>query len=1514
MDDSETNSSAIGDRPAVMNPNGVGNSTIVTGDDPYFVHSNELTGSSIVSKVLVGQENYATWKRSMEIALSGRYKLGFVEGKYPKPSDVVMAARWQRCNDVVMSWLINSVSEKIVGEILHAKDAATAWEILESSYAGTNLARQSELQRELGNLVQGDLSVAMYKRKLESLWQELDGLKVNKCPNTGKCPCCKKNDEDCKADRVIKFLMGLNDDYASVRTHVFAMSEVPKFSVVFGLALSEEASRKARHIGKVESSALAAQTDQVNSSQADSSHGGQSRQYSTSQTNQMRGRDAGRGSFGRGRPRLFCSHCQIPGHLKENCYKLIGYPQNYKQNRNFNNSSNSGGKSSANSAANTGSSDSSGESIAKQFTNEQLEQILALFKGNGLTDKTNAQVNMAHVHMAGIANSYPEFMINGDWLIDSGATSHFTYDANLLRNIHELKEIHRVTLPNGECFEIKSKGDCHLQNGIVLYNVLLVPEFQVNLISVYRLVSDSNFKVLFTDRNCIIQDHRERIILETGSPVGALYSTKQLKTAYNGDSANSLEVQPQIQEMEKWHNRLGHAPMDIVTQLLRNKIPSIHCKNLRYQCTICPLAKQTKLPFALSNHTTCAPFELLHSDVWGPFHVPTIANAQYFLTIIDDYTRAVWTFLMKCKSETTDIIIGMFHMVATQFGKAIKRFRSDNGGEFFNNKLTSFLQSKGCIHQSSCPYTPQQNGLAERKNRHILEVARALMFEAGLPKHFWGDSVLTATHIINRLPTPVLKGKSPWEMLFGEKPHVDHLRVFGCSCFVSTKVHTRDKFDPRALECIFLGYPAGQKGYKLFCLSTQQVLISRHVIFREHIFPFKRNSVQLNPSNSLSVSPMMIPDAGNLHFNDDELLAGTQTDDDQWFFDAENPDDPVFYDIQHADESDTVELPMTNPDISGTNTPATVELPMVTSDIFGTNAPVTVEVPQRKSTRVSKKPAWTKDYICNTVVSKSSPHLLQNFISYSKCAPHHAVFALQISSIQEPTSYTQASKDTQWVEAMNKEIKALEGNNTWVLTELPKDKTVVDCKWIYKIKYLADGSIERFKARLVARGFTQVEGLDYHETFAPVAKMTTVRCLLAIAAARNWPLHQLDVDNAFLHGTLEEEVYMKLPPGFYRKEKAAGKVCKLVKSLYGLKQASRQWFAKFSDSLIEFGFKSSLNDYSLFTLTKGDIFLILLVYVDDVIITGNSEELISEVKQFIHHKFKIKDLGHLKYFLGLEVARSTEGIFLNQRKYALELLEEHSLTDCKPAKTPIRLKHNLSMSTAPILNDQLQYRRLVGKLIYLTITRPDLAYPVHILSQFMQHPTEDHQSAALRLLRYVKAAPAQGILFPACSDLQLKAFCDADWAACPLTRRSITGHCVMLGPCVISWKTKKQPVVSRSSAESEYRSMAAVCCELTWLARLVSDMGIHVSSAIHLHCDNKAAIHIAHNPVFHERTKHVELDCHLVRSHVISKFILPLHISTNEQPADIFTKPLTREQLQYLCSKLGVSNFLHSAA
>ncbi|CAM8968384.1 unnamed protein product [Rhodiola kirilowii] len=302
-----------------------------------------------------------------------------------------------------------------------------------------------------------------------------------------------------------------------------------------------------------------------------------------------------------------------------------------------------------------------------------------------------------------------------------------------------------------------------------------------------------------------------------------------------------------------------------------------------------------------------------------------------------------------------------------------------------------------------------------------------------------------------------------------------------------------------------------------------------------------------------------------------------------------------------------------------------------------------------------------------------------------------------------------------------------------------------------------------------------------------------------------------------------------------------------------------------------------------------DEFLILLVYVDDVVITGTSSQLIDKVKLFIHDKFQIKDLGLLKYFLGLEVARSKEGIFPNQRKYALDMLADYNFLECKPMKTLMESKHNLGLSTVSLIPDAAVYRRLVGRLIYLTITGPDLAFPVHVLSQFMQAPTEDHLKAAHRVLRYIKMAPAQGLMFPSTNDLRLVAYCDADWASCPVTRRSVTGY-----------------------SESEYRALAGAYGEALWLVRLLADLGIPTANPVLAYCDNQAALHITRNPVFHERTKHVEIDCHFVRHHVNSGFLSPSSISTADQPADLFTKPLSADQMTYLSSKLGVSNFLHS--
>ena len=600
---------------------------------------------------------------------------------------------------------------------------------------------------------------------------------------------------------------------------------------------------------------------------------------------------------------------------------------------------------------------------------------------------------------------------------------------------------------------------------------------------------------------------------------------------------------------------------------------------------------------------------MIHVDIWGGYKVASISGARYFLTIVDDFTRCTWIFLMRHKSDTQTHLLNFINMIETQFSCKIKIVRSDNGPEF---TLKSFYSSKGIIHQTSCVHTPQQNGVVERKHRHLLNMARALLFQAHLPQKFWGDAILTAAYLINRTPTPVLKNKSPFEKLFNKIPTYSHLRVFGCLCFASTHAQNPSKFDARSTRCIFLGYPYGIKGYRVYDLEQHKIFVSRDVTFFENEFPFEHI-----PTSNES---LMLPIPTTSTIDDDEQIQC-----------------PALPEIDA-----TIPIEQHEP------------LPTIETTPENSTPPPT----HRKSNRPTKPPSFLQDFhIEANLPSRPAPsssssvatisgisYPLSDVLSYDRLSTSHKVFATSLSIVKEPTSFLQAMEDPKWREAMHNEIQALQANSTWTLTALPPGKKPIGCRWVYKVKLKSDGTIERYKARLVAKGYNQIEGLDYTETFAPVAKLVTVRVLLSVAAIQGWHLHQLDVNNAFLHGDLDEAVYMALPPGFGRKGET--RVCKLNKSLYGLKQASRQWYLKLSSALKAAGFQQSKADYSLFVRSHKGSFTAILVYVDDVILAGNNLQYIEETKQFLAKQFKLKDLGQLKYFLGIEVARSSTDISL----------------------------------------------------------------------------------------------------------------------------------------------------------------------------------------------------------------------------------------------------------------------------
>jgi hypothetical protein len=532
------------------------------------------------------------------------------------------------------------------------------------------------------------------------------------------------------------------------------------------------------------------------------------------------------------------------------------------------------------------------------------------------------------------------------------------------------------------------------------------------------------------------------------------------------------------------------------------------------------------------------------------------------------------------------------------------------------------------------------------------------------------------------------------------------------------------------------------------------------------------------------------------------------------------------------------------------------------------------------------------------------PHDIAQFVSYSHISPAHGAFIASLDIVSIPKCWQVAKEDPKWKAAMLEELEALKKNKTWELVPLPPGKKAVGCKWVFTVKQSPEGRVERYKARLVAKGYSQTYGIDYDETFAPVAKMSTVRTLVSLAANGGWKLHQLDVKNAFLHGELLEEVYMEVPQGFGTKQ-TEGKVCRLKKSLYGLKQSPRAWFDRFRRAMVGMGYRQTNADHTVFFRRHGVHITMLAVYVDDMIITGDDEGEIASLKKRLSKEFEVKDLGQLRYFLGIEIARGAEGIVLSQRKYVLDLLTETGMLGCKPAVAPIDQKSKLSAEAGEPV-DKERYQRLVGRLIYLSHTRPDISFAVSVVSRYMHDPREGHMDAVYQILRYLKSAPGKGLIFRKNGHLSIEGYCDSDWASCADDRKSTSGYCMFVGGNLVSWKSKKQSVVARSTAEAEYRAMALGVAEMMWLRALLVELKMDQGAQMKLWCDNKSAISIANNPVQHDRTKHVEIDRFFIKEKLNSGLLELGHVATREQVADCLTKGLSSLDLSRLCDKMGL--------
>ena len=1029
---------------------------------------------------------------------------------------------------------------------------------------------------------------------------------------------------------------------------------------------------------------------------------------------------------------------------------------------------------------------------------------------------------------------------SGKWLIDSGASSHMTYERGILADYHEFELPEKVGLGDGSTVDAVGTGKVYIQvrstissdryNRFCIENVLLVPKLACNLFSV-RAAASHGHSVKFSKTKCWIRNPKGKLCA-IGTLTDRLY---HLECTFEQASLASSEVR----QIDLWHQRLGHLNRQYISKLMEKQmVTGVKIPKSEYLsfCEGCLEGKMHRSPCkSVGAIRSQRKLELVHSDVCGPMSVDSLGGHQYFVTFIDDYSRSCAVYLLKQKSEVFQKFKEFEAAVTNASGNSIGALRSDNGGEYLSTEFVEYLKTKGIRHELTVPNTPEQNGVSERMNRTLLESARSMLSHAGLQSHFWAEAVVTAAYVRNRSPTSALsENVTPYHKWYGRKPDLEHLRVFGCAAYAHVPDAQRQKLDKKAKKFRFVGYSIQSKGYRLFDECTKRVFVRKDVVFNESDFGENAPKGGEGPIEALEVSPAQD--------NQPETVPN-------------HHDDQV---EREGSEEQTV------------------------SEV-------------RRSERRRYPPIR---YGCDEYADIAAEREV-----------HHLAY---VSQVPDPVSLREAlqSKNAQeWKQAADVEYSALVENKTWDLVDLPTGCQVIGCRWLFKVKHTSTGEIEKFKGRLVAKGYAQRYGIDYVETFSQVVKFSTIRALLAYAVENDMKIHQMDVITAFLNGDLNEDIYMEQPEGYAVKGKEH-LVCKLRKSLYGLKQSPRCWNAKFSDHMHKAGFEQSQADSCVFV--RHEPIAMVAVYVDDLIIITKTTEEMNRLKECLSNRFKMKDMGELHYCLGISIEQDKErkSLYMHQKQYIANMIEKYGLSDCKPASTPADINVKLTKSEAESnAVDPVKYQSIVGSLLYVAIaTRPDIAQAVGVVSKFNSRPSQIHLTAAKRVLRYLKGT----------SDLVLKfqqsekgcclvGYSDADWAGDHDDRHSTTGNLFQLAGGPVSWLSKKQSVVALSTSEAEYVALSTCAQEAIWLRRLLDGLKASPSGPTVIMEDNQGAIAIAKNPVAHTRTKHIDIRFHFIREAVQNGSIELRYCPSEEMVADLLTKPLSKGQFQKLCELMGIN-------
>ena len=1074
--------------------------------------------------------------------------------------------------------------------------------------------------------------------------------------------------------------------------------------------------------------------------------------------------------------------------------------------------------------------------------------------------------------------------LKDQWYLDSGCSRHMTGDKNLLS---EFIAEPGPSVIFGDNFKGKTIGYGKVNRGsISIEHVSLVEGLKHNLLSISQFC-DKGLNCLITSSSCTIRDESLKTLI-TGYRKGNVYridlTTLELPTNL------CLAAKTVDENSWLWHKRLSHLNLKYISKLsklkLVNGLPSVTSDQER-KCRACQLGKQHKISFkskVAPSTTRC--LQLLHMDLFGPVTPSTMGGNRYTLVVVDDYSKYTWVELLGTKDETYQVVTSLLRRLQTQKETEILKIRSDNGTEFTVWGVEKYCDDHGIEHNFSTPGVPQQNGMAERKNRTLIEASKTLIAEANLPKYFWGEAVNTACYTQNRSLINKAFNKTPYELWRGRIPNIAYFKIFGCKCYILyTGKERRGKFDAKADEGIFLGYSKHSKAFRVFNRTSLKVMESVHVTFDEFDL----------------LGPHMAHDDSD---DDDDVLDSLRRQAQPSPPEPQpEPEAPTFPDVT-PESQNLIEPPPQN------------EIPEPL-EIITPNPPIQ-EPPIEEPIPEPDSPPPNLDNLQITTVRNDLPpeiievrdHPMVNVIGDLEAGIQtrgslrdNAMFCAYLSKI-EPKKIEEALEDPDWVIAMQEELNQFERCKVWDLVDRPKGQGVIGTKWVFRNKLNENGEITRNKARLVAQGYRQEEGIDYDETFAPVARLEAIRLFLAYASFKDFKLYQMDVKSAFLNGELQETVFVEQPPGF-ESHSHPTHVYKLRKALYGLKQAPRAWYETLSKFLLSQQFTRGLIDTTLFIAKHKEHTLLVQIYVDDIVFGSTNEALCKRFEKLMQSKFEMSSMGELTYFLGLQVKQLQDGIFLSQTKYAKELVKKFGLENSKPCNIPMASNCNLSKDEKGKKVDSTLYRGMIGSLLYLTASRPDIMFSVCVCARYQSDPRESHLQAVKHIIKYISGTTNLGLWYAKDSAFNLLGYSDSDYGGCRIDRKSTSGICQFFGSRLISWASKKQTSVSTSTTEAEYIAAGSCCSQILWLKQQLVDYGI-IETKIPIFCDNNSAISISNNPVMHSKTKHIEIRYHFLKDHVEKGNITLLRVPTEDNVADILTKALEAKRFAYLRGEMGM--------